>query len=97
MGPTLHPTPAPTLHLVFNERRMGNAQLESLLDTLDELHDAASEGTLPQMTNMSKTDLLAWLNEVIYTAQETLTELESTAVSEASGKVPPLALVRKSS
>lgn len=68
MGPTLQLN----LQLLYNDGRLGN-----LLDTLDELHTAASEGRLRQITTVSDADLVGWLYELIYTAQETMAEIEN--------------------
>jgi hypothetical protein len=68
MGPTLQLN----FQLLYNEARIG-----TLLDTLDELHTAASEGRLRQITTVSDAELVGWLYELIYTAQETMAEIES--------------------
>lgn len=52
--------------------------LADLMDALDRLHTAASEGQLQAATSLSRRELAAWLNEVVYTAQETLRELGGT-------------------
>lgn len=44
--------------------------LAAILEQLDELHTAASEGRL------SKRETAGYLREIIYTAQETLAEIE---------------------
>lgn len=97
MGPTLHNSPTPTLHLVYKE--VADMRLDTVLDVMDELHEAAADNRLPQVTTMSKADLLGLLHEIIFTAQETLHELENqTEISEATDlRNPPLALVRRSS
>ncbi len=84
MGPTLQPN----LQLLYN-----TARLSDLLDALDELHSAASDGNLRAVTPMSNAELVSWLYEVIYTARETMNEIESGKVEPAAG----LSLVRKSS
>jgi hypothetical protein len=84
MGPTLQPN----LQLLYND-----ARLLALLEALDELHTAASENSLNAACTLSKTELKAWLRDVIYTAQETIGELECQNVAQE----PVLNLVRKSS
>ena len=54
-----------------------DVRLAELLDTLDKLHTAASEGNLPAMTTLHEAELVGWLREVVYTAQETLVEIEN--------------------
>lgn len=83
MGPTLQPN----LQLLYNDGRLG-----SLLDALDELHSAASEGRLGEITTVKDADLVGWLYELIYTAQETMEEIEQ----HHEQCDPELILVRKS-
>lgn len=49
--------------------------LADLFDMLDQLHSAASEGRWQMMTAMSKRELLSFLRDLVYTAQETIGEL----------------------
>jgi hypothetical protein len=58
--------------------------LSDLLDVLDQLHSAASEGYLDKLTTMNKAELLELLRDVIYTAQETVAEVEGDAQREAA-------------
>ncbi|MCB9454117.1 MAG: hypothetical protein H6672_22010 [Anaerolineaceae bacterium] len=51
-------------------------QLAGIFDTLDDLHSAASDGTLPAITGLSNRELIGWLHELVYTAQETISEIE---------------------
>jgi len=76
----------PTLQLLYNE-----ARLATLLQTLDELHSAASEERLNTMTTLNKIELLGWLHEFVYTAQETISEIEG-----GCSEKPGLSLVQKS-
>ena len=84
MGPTLQPN----LQLLYNTSR-----LSDLLEALDELHSAASDGNVRAVTPMSNAELRSWLNEIIYTAHETMIEIESKNAEPTTG----LSLVRKSS
>ncbi|MDX2161867.1 MAG: hypothetical protein SF162_11125 [bacterium] len=107
MEPTLHFTHTPTIRLVMNEALAGEprhddwaepaleTRLEHVLETLDELHDAASDGKIARLTSLSKRELLEMLHELIYTAEQTVAELEDQ-VGEPMNK-PGLSLVRKSS
>ena len=56
-----------------------DARIRDLYDVLDTLHSAASDGALPAVTSMSTAELVDWLREIIYTAQETIAEVERTA------------------
>ena len=82
MGPTLQPN----LQLLYNTARLGN-----VLEALDELHSAASDGNVRAVTPLSNAELMSWLYEIIYTAQETMVEIESKNADAAVG----LSLVRK--
>jgi len=84
MGPTLQPN----LQLLYNTGR-----LSDLLEALDELHSAASDGNVRAVTPMTNAELMSWLYEIIYTAKETMIEIESKNAEPVVG----LALVRKSS
>jgi hypothetical protein len=85
MGPTLQPN----LQLLYN-----TARLSDLLDALDELHSAASDGNVRAVTPMTNAELKSWLYEVIYMAQETMHEIDDSKNAEAGAA---LSLVRKSS
>jgi len=82
MGPTLQPN----LQLLYN-----TARLSDVLEALDELHSAASDGNVRAVSPLSNAELISWLYEVVYTAQETMNEIESKNADEAV----ELTLVRK--
>ena len=66
------------LELALNERirRDYSAEgMEELFVRLDLLHDYASAGQLRQVTSLSRTELRGWLEELIFTARETLREM----------------------
>jgi hypothetical protein len=75
----------PNFQIIYTD-----ARLAGLSQYLDELHSAASEGQLPALTPLSKHELLGWLHELIYTAEETIMEIEQ-AEHQA---VPHLRLVK---
>jgi hypothetical protein len=52
--------------------------MEELFLRLDLLHDYASNGQLDQVTPLSRAELRGWLEELIFTARETLREMEGT-------------------
>lgn len=62
----------PTLHLLINDSR-----LSAVVDMLDELHSAASEGSLHQVTPLTPAELKGWLFDLNYMVNETLAEIES--------------------
>lgn len=55
-------------------------QLESMLQTLDRLHDASVAGDLQTTCMMDAPALIGWLEDLIYTAQETIAELQDGMV-----------------
>jgi hypothetical protein len=77
----------PQIQLLYTE-----ARLVALFQALDELHTAASEDRLHTLTTVSKVELVGWLHELVYTAQETIGEIEGRGGSEH----PALSLVKKS-
>lgn len=85
MGSTLQPN----LQLLYND-----ARLSALFDALDELHSAASDGNLHDVTPLTNAEMIAWLRDVMYTAQETIEEIESNSDGWAE---EGLRLVRKTS
>jgi hypothetical protein len=54
--------------------------MEELFLRLDLLHDYASNGRLDEISPLSREELQAWLRELIYTARETLREMEEEHV-----------------
>jgi len=62
----------PDFQIIYNNNR-----LASLFQSLDELHTAASEGNLDTITPLANAELVGWLHELIYTAQETIVEISS--------------------
>lgn len=61
------------------KRQITDLHLETLLETLDRIHTAASNGTLADETNIDEYELKGWLEDIIYTAQETINELAANA------------------
>lgn len=54
-----------------------DARLADLFQALDQLHSAASEGQLHTLTPLPEQELLGWLRDLIYTAQETINEIDN--------------------
>jgi hypothetical protein len=61
----------PTLHLLIND-----ARLAAVVDMLDELHSAASDDRLHQVTPITPADLRGYLLELRYMVNETLAEMD---------------------
>lgn len=76
----------PNIHYLLNDTRLAAA-----LEAIDDLHDAATDGTLSSTTSLTKRELVCWLRDLVYTAQETITELEN---GKKRAVVPPLRLVK---
>jgi hypothetical protein len=68
-----------------------DARLAGLFQSLDELHTAASEGHLQMVTPMTHAELVGWLQELIYTAEETITEIN---LQDTKVNMPQLRLVK---
>jgi len=67
-----------TLQLLYTD-----ARLFDLIDVLDQLHSAASEGYVHKLTTLDTPELLEVLHELVYTAQETISELEADQLADA--------------
>ena len=50
--------------------------LADLFQTLDQLHTAVSEDQIKSVTPLNEQELIGWLRELVYTAQETIEEIE---------------------
>lgn len=51
--------------------------MEELFVRLDLLHDYVSSGRVDEVTPLSRAELRGWLEDLIYTARETLRELDA--------------------
>ena len=69
--------------------------VEDVLEYLDELHSAASEDEGQSFAGMSETELLNALREIVYTAQEAISELEASQAKRRSKSKPVLQLMPK--
>ncbi len=67
-------------HQINHDYNLSDARLAALFEVFDDLHTAASEGQLAAMTTLNNRELVGWLQELVYTAQETITEIEKTSV-----------------
>lgn len=56
-----------------------SSRMDELYDVLDELHSAASENELHTFTSMNEHDVVDFLRDLIYTAQQTIEEIEQRA------------------
>ncbi len=70
-----------------------DAGLAAVYEVFDDLHDAASEDQLQELTALDKRELLGWLRELVFTAQETITEIENRS-ARAARQEPVLRLVK---
>ncbi|MBA3875140.1 MAG: hypothetical protein H0X30_38945 [Anaerolineae bacterium] len=70
-----------------------DAGLEAVVEVFDDLHDAASEGQLQELTALDNRELLGWLRELVFTAQETISEIESRT-ARTTRQEPVLRLVK---
>lgn len=71
-------------------------QLEDVMDYIDELHSAASEGNSQSFTGLSEVEVMNYLRELIYTAQEAIGEIERTRETKrkSRAKQPVLHIVQ---
>ncbi|NJK80548.1 MAG: hypothetical protein HC876_00065 [Chloroflexaceae bacterium] len=69
------------LELVLKEETHSiydTATMEALFACIDRLHDYAAAGRLHEVTTLSTEELQGWLEDLIYTARETLHEMGTT-------------------
>jgi len=67
------------LTLIERIRRDYSAEgLEEMFLRLDLLHDYAAAGRIDDVTPLSQAELRGWLRDLIYTAQETLREMDAS-------------------
>jgi len=50
---------------------------ETLFQSIDRLHDVASAGNLPAVSSVPQDVMVGWLEDIIYTARETILELQA--------------------
>jgi hypothetical protein len=50
---------------------------EKLFQAVDHLHDAASTGRLETASPVDPAEMVGWLQDIIYTAQETIFEIRA--------------------
>ena len=82
------------LHTQFNrDFLLTDAGLAAVYEAFDELHNAASEGQIDEMTALNNRELVGWLRELVFTAQETIVEIEKRNVRHARQQ-PTLQLVK---
>jgi hypothetical protein len=56
---------------------------ETLFLALDSLHDAVSEQRVSKVSSVAPADMVGWLEDIIYTAQEAIVEIRENAPDEA--------------
>jgi len=78
------------LQALFTDMRF-----ESLFNAVDRLHDAASSGKVAEVTNLSTDDVIGWLRDIVYTANETINELGNPDNVASAGPWDALADTRE--
>ena len=58
-----------------------DTRFEAMFQSVDRLHDAAASGKLSEVTNLDKRQVIGWLRDIIYTANETIRELEADTLN----------------
>ncbi|HLA45116.1 MAG TPA: hypothetical protein VJZ27_16845 [Aggregatilineales bacterium] len=54
------------------------ANFEALLQIMDRLHDAAAIGDLKSVSPLDAREMIGWLDDLVFTAEETIRELQSS-------------------
>jgi len=81
------------LNLNLTTLPCGREAFEDMLEMMDDLHTAASDDELTEVTDMKRKELVSMLREMMYLAQETIDELQKTTMQ----KMPVLHLVEPQS
>jgi len=63
-------------HQTNHDIRLSDARMAAVFEVFDDLHTAASEGQLEALTSLNNRELVGWLRELMFTAQETISEIE---------------------
>lgn len=71
--------------------------LDDVLEMIDQLHSAVSEGSAQEIAHLNEQDLVSTLRELIYTAQETVDEIETRRAKRRKNRKhqPTLRIVPK--
>jgi hypothetical protein len=69
-------------HVRLIQAEFTEAWFETLFKALDRLHDAASGEQSPELA-IAPAEMMGWLDDIIYTAQETMAELRARNTTEA--------------
>jgi hypothetical protein len=70
------------LQLLYND-----ARLATLYQALDELHTAASDGDMHVLTTLTRDEMVGWLRDLVYTAEETIAEIEKEAPKNTASRL----------
>jgi hypothetical protein len=63
------------------------AHFEALLQMIDRLHDAAAADCLETVSPMDPREILGWLDDIIYTAEETMREIQAGLTVTDFGRI----------
>lgn len=55
----------------------GGEWFEAIFVALDELHDDVCAGRLNTLSGMALEEMVGWLDDIVYTAQETIVEIKA--------------------
>lgn len=74
-----------------------STRVEDVLEYLDQLHTAVSERKGQGVSGLTEAETMQVLREIVYTAQETIRELETKRFRQyqAQSKMPMLRVVEK--
>lgn len=68
--------------------------IEDVLDFIDMLHSVASDSKLPDFAGMDEATMMKVLRDIIYTAQETIIELETSRTNNQQARQRKQPLLR---
>ncbi|MBZ0308107.1 MAG: hypothetical protein K8I82_18720 [Anaerolineae bacterium] len=73
----------------FLTEQYTEAHFEALLQLMDKLHDAATVNNVAAVSPLTPREIIGWLDDIIFTAEETIRELQANThtVPAESAKV----------
>lgn len=69
---------------IWTQEVYNDVWFEALFQLVDRLHDDASAGDLP--TTVPQDVMVGWLEDIIYTARETILEIQATEHTKRDGR-----------
>jgi hypothetical protein len=90
MQQKLHPQTRQVRATLTHEVSYNDAWFELMFVALDRLHDAVSQQPTDGILPVAPADMVGWLEDIIYTAQEAIVEIRDNTPDETVSKAERL-------